>query len=134
MIIIRITTDGSHVNGQPFFGWAFVVNGTFKRWAIAVEPKFTAKASNNVAEYHAVHEALKHAMLHLVPGEAVNVYTDSRLVVEQLNGKWKVRSPNVQKYHAVVSTQIDLLKRSGHEVTVDWIPREENTEADALTR
>ena len=83
-------------------------------------------ASNNVAEYQGLIAALK-AVNEIDPTATILVKMDSKLVVEQMSGRWKVKHPNMQK----------LVKRAfaTHDptlVTYQWIPREENSHADSI--
>ena len=83
-------------------------------------------ASNNVAEYQGLIAGLK-AVNEIDPTATILVKMDSKLVVEQMSGRWKVKHPNMQK----------LVKQAfaTHEptlVTYQWIPREENSHADSI--
>ena len=73
--------------------------------------------TNNVAEYRAVLFGLhKHL-------EATEVCSDSRLVVKQLNGEYKVESGKLLPYWLKVKTRVEKL---GHEVKFVWVRREDN--------
>ena len=83
-------------------------------------------ASNNVAEYSGLIAGLK-AVNEIDPSATILVKMDSKLVVEQMSGRWKVKHPNMQK----------LVKEAfaAHDptlVTYQWIPREENSHADSI--
>ena len=83
-------------------------------------------ASNNVAEYSGLIAGLK-AVNEIDPGATILVKMDSKLVVEQMSGRWKVKHPNMQK----------LVKEAfaAHDPTLvsyQWIPREENSHADSI--
>ncbi len=83
-------------------------------------------ASNNVAEYRGLIAGLK-AVNEIDPGATILVKMDSKLVVEQMSGRWKVKHPNMQK----------LVKEAfaAHDpklVSYQWIPREENSHADSI--
>lgn len=85
--------------------------------------------SNNVAEYTALIEALRKCIELGYGGEEIHIYSDSQLVVHQLNNSWRVKSPNI----------IPLWKKAmelcnNRDIKIEWIPREQNVEADALTR
>lgn len=86
--------------------------------------------SNNVAEYSALCEALKTLLAHGWEDEAIIVQSDSRLLVNQMNGLWKCKAGlYLPKYYAASE-----LKRSFKNIIFKWIPREENSEADGLSR
>ena len=83
-------------------------------------------ASNNVAEYQGLIAGLK-AVNEIDPTATILVKMDSKLVVEQMSGRWKVKHPNMQKLvkQAFASHDPTL-------VTYQWIPREENSHADSI--
>jgi ribonuclease HI len=85
--------------------------------------------TNNFAEYTALVEALKKLREMGVPGDAV-IRTDSKLLHGQMSGRWKVKGGGyVQK----LKEAKDLIGEFSS-VTFEWIPREENAEADLLSR
>jgi len=78
---------------------------------------YVGTASNNVAEYNGLLAGLK-AAYERDPEAAVHVRMDSKLVVEQMTGRWKVKHPDMQRLaqeaHAVVA---------GRRPTYEWAPR-----------
>jgi len=82
-------------------------------------------ATNNVAEYSALIAGLEMARA-IDPEAALDVRMDSRLVIEQMAGRWKVKHP-AMKPLVVTARQLTPAV-----VTWTWVPREENTSADAL--
>jgi ribonuclease HI len=89
--------------------------------------KWLGVATNNQAEYQALIEGLK-AMKDW-DFDRLDVYMDSKLVVEQINGKWKVKEPELQQFHRQAT---ELLKEFGDKVTVSHVGRDENRRADKL--
>ena len=83
-------------------------------------------ATNNEAEYHALIEGLK-AVSEWKP-DRLEIYLDSKLVVEQVNGKYRVKKPELQTLHRQA---VDLLKQF-KEVSIGHVERERNKGADAL--
>lgn len=83
-------------------------------------------ATNNVAEYSAVIFALEVAF-EIDPAAEIVVRMDSKLVVEQMSGRWKIKHPDMLSLGARVQQLI-----SGKNVEFVWIPREQNVLADAL--
>lgn len=106
------------------------------------EPPITGKGSiearpentNNRAEYVALGIGL-HKVLDLIKGGAkcrnLFIFGDSKLVVCQLNGTWKCNLPHLQKLR---DRCLELLKAAGVKWEADWIPREQNVEADELSK
>ncbi|MDQ1248478.1 MAG: ribonuclease / adenosylcobalamin/alpha-ribazole phosphatase [Actinomycetota bacterium] len=85
-------------------------------------------ATNNVAEYRSVVAALEWIAAHVADSDAlVEVRMDSRLVVEQMSGRWRIKHPDMKSLAARV--------RSAYRpelVTFHWVPRSANQAADAL--
>ncbi len=82
--------------------------------------------TNNEAEYHALIEGLK-AVEEWSP-DRLEVYLDSKLVVEQMTGKYRIKKPELQ---ALSRLAMELLKRFP-DVTFKHVEREKNRGADAL--
>ncbi|ALC06409.1 bifunctional RNase H/acid phosphatase [Corynebacterium deserti GIMN1.010] len=85
------------------------------------------KATNNVAEYRGLLEGLKAA--HELGATSVDVYMDSKLVVEQMSGRWKIKHPDMK----VLAMEANKIAAAIGEVSYTWIPREKNKRADALS-
>ncbi|CAB4879986.1 unannotated protein [freshwater metagenome] len=83
-------------------------------------------ASNNVAEYSGLVAGLE-AVRELDPEATVLVKMDSKLVVEQMSGRWKIKHPDMK---ALAMKARDVLPYEN--VEYQWIPRAENSRADAL--
>jgi ribonuclease HI len=83
-------------------------------------------ATNNVAEYKALIAGLE--AVAYVKAKIIHVRADSLLVINQLRGKWKVKHENMRPLHA----QARALLSAYDVVDLQHVPREENTEADAL--
>jgi broad specificity phosphatase PhoE/ribonuclease HI len=82
--------------------------------------------TNNVAEYNGLIEGLKAALE--LNATHVDVRMDSKLVIEQMSGRWQIKNPGLRPLAAEAAA---LVKRLDG-VTFDWIPRERNKAADAL--
>jgi probable phosphoglycerate mutase len=83
-------------------------------------------ATNNVAEYTAVVLGLE-AAFEIDPDASVIVRMDSKLVVEQMSGHWKIKHPDMMALGSRVQKLI-----ASKDVQFVWIPREQNGLADAL--
>lgn len=86
---------------------------------------FLGHATNNVAEYNGMIAGLRRA-LEIAPDAEVLVRMDSKLVVEQMMGRWKIKHPDMAE---LARSARELM--AGHVVRFEWIPREQNTLADA---
>jgi len=85
------------------------------------------RATNNVAEYGGLVAGLQ-AALDLDPTASVEVRMDSKLVVEQMSGRWKIKHPDMQQ----LALQAQKLARQLGDVRYTWVPRAQNGAADAL--
>ena len=83
------------------------------------------RATNNVAEYSGLIAGLEMAR-EIDPGAAVEVRMDSKLVVEQMAGRWKIKHVDMKPL-ALRANQLRPV-----EVVWTWVPREQNKRADAL--
>jgi broad specificity phosphatase PhoE/ribonuclease HI len=83
-------------------------------------------ATNNVAEYSGLLAGLR-AAAELNAAE-VEVRMDSKLVVEQMSGRWQIKNPGLRP----LAAQAAALQRRFDLVTFVWVPRERNKHADAL--
>ncbi|MGL4172630.1 MAG: bifunctional RNase H/acid phosphatase [Actinomycetota bacterium] len=83
-------------------------------------------ATNNVAEYQGLIAGLEAASA-IDPTASIEVRMDSRLVVEQMSGRWKIKHEEMRR--------LALMARRSYDVTLvrfTWIPRAENGAADRL--
>ncbi len=92
-------------------------------------PPFHERATNNVAEYVAAICALEWLVKAGYTGEVV-VEGDSQLIVRQMNGEYEVRAEHLRPYHE----RLHQLAARFARVEFRWVPREENTRADELSK
>jgi ribonuclease HI len=83
-------------------------------------------ATNNVAEYTAAIDGLARARD--LGATHVLLRSDSRLLIEQLSGRFRVKNPTLQRLHAEVRS----LATTFRNVSYEHVPREENADADRL--
>ncbi len=83
-------------------------------------------ATNNVAEYTAALEGLKRAKE--LGATDVLLRSDSKLLIEQLSGRFRVKNPTLQRLH----TQVRATAKAFVRVSYEHVPRELNKEADRL--
>jgi probable phosphoglycerate mutase len=88
--------------------------------------RFVGIATNNVAEYLGLISGLEW-ILENSPDARVHVRMDSKLVVEQMSGNWKIKHPDMQQLAIRANALASQLV-----VSYQWIPREQNSRADAL--
>jgi probable phosphoglycerate mutase len=83
-------------------------------------------ATNNVAEYGGAIAGLQ-AAVEIDPDACVEVRLDSKLVVEQMSGRWQIKHPAMRDLAKVARAVIPA-----GQVTYTWVPRDQNGAADAL--
>jgi probable phosphoglycerate mutase len=117
---------GSRGNPGPA-GYGALVRDARTGRVLAERAASVGRATNNVAEYGGLVAGLQ-AALDLDPTAEVEVRMDSKLVVEQMSGRWKVKHPDMQK----LALQAQQLARELGGVRYTWVPRAQNSAADAL--
>jgi ribonuclease HI len=111
-------------------GWSYII--TFADGRIVQEHQNAAPNQANtvnVAEYRGLRDGLR-AYKEAGGQGPLTVTGDSQLIINQVNGVYKVRKPELQPYHAAV---VALIQQIG-QVTVTWNAREFNAAADQLAR
>ncbi|MEV7054403.1 bifunctional RNase H/acid phosphatase [Streptomyces microflavus] len=120
---------GSRGNPGPA-GYGAVVIDAATGETLAEAAEYIGVATNNVAEYRGLIAGLTAAKA-LFPdaGDALRVHVrmDSKLVVEQMSGRWKIKHPDMKPLAARAAA---ILPPSS--VTYEWIPRAQNKHADRL--
>ncbi|MFD7551856.1 bifunctional RNase H/acid phosphatase [Streptomyces sp. NPDC059578] len=116
---------GSRGNPGPA-GYGAVVIDAASGEALAEAAEYIGVATNNVAEYRGLIAGLRAAHA-LDPGVPVRVRMDSKLVVEQMSGRWKIKHPDMKP----LAAEAAAVYPAGR-VTYEWIPREHNKHADRL--
>ncbi|MFE4637085.1 bifunctional RNase H/acid phosphatase [Streptomyces sp. NPDC056773] len=116
---------GSRGNPGPA-GYGSVVLDPVTGETLAERAEYIGVATNNVAEYKGLIAGLK-AARELDPAAVVLVRMDSKLVVEQMSGRWKIKHPDMKPLAAEAAK---VMPRA--QVTYEWIPREKNKHADRL--
>lgn len=91
---------------------------------------FLENCSNNFSEYLALIQGLSYAME--ADYRIVELYSDSKLVVEQVNGRWKVKSVDLVELAQSAIVRVQKMRKEGRQITLTWIPREKNVHADSL--
>ncbi|MCX5450409.1 bifunctional RNase H/acid phosphatase [Streptomyces nigrescens] len=116
---------GSRGNPGPA-GYGAVVLDPETGEALAEAAEFIGTATNNVAEYKGLVAGLRAAHA-LDPQACVRVRMDSKLVVEQMSGRWKIKHPDMKPLAAEARSVFPPAR-----VTYEWIPRAQNKHADRL--
>jgi ribonuclease HI len=122
---LEVFTDGASRNNPGMAAIGVVIKDQDGR-VVNTLSRYLGIATNNVAEYTALLEAL--ALLSDYQADEIRIYLDSQLVVRQVLGEYKIKRP-----HLVPLAQ-EARKRMARfpKISLSHIPREENSEADAL--
>ncbi|WP_405839458.1 bifunctional RNase H/acid phosphatase [Streptomyces sp. NBC_01518] len=116
---------GSRGNPGPA-GYGSVVIDATTGETLAEAAEYIGIATNNVAEYRGLLAGLRTAHA-LDPAASIHVRMDSKLVVEQMSGRWKIKHPDMKPLAAEAGQIFPP-----DQVTYEWIPRAQNKHADRL--
>jgi ribonuclease H / adenosylcobalamin/alpha-ribazole phosphatase len=116
---------GSRGNPGPA-GYGAVVRDAATGETLRETAEFIGRATNNVAEYRGLVAGLR-AARELDPTATVRVRMDSKLVVEQMSGRWKIKHEGMR---ALAGEARGVLPPEA--VSYEWIPRAKNKHADRL--
>jgi ribonuclease HI len=123
-----VYTDGGCRDNPGPGAWAFVV--LTPEGAVLHEGKgYMSHTTNNFAEYMGLLEACRY-LNSVAPPETVSFYSDSKLMVEQMLGHWRVNETLLPIYGRAAAEYIDLTERVFTSIT--HVKRAENKLADAL--
>ncbi|PAN00683.1 bifunctional RNase H/acid phosphatase [Streptomyces sp. Alain-F2R5] len=116
---------GSRGNPGPA-GYGAVVLDAATGQTLVEAAEYLGVVTNNVAEYRGLLAGLR-AARELDPDATVHVRMDSKLVVEQMSGRWKIKHPDMKP----LAAEAARIFPPGR-VTYEWIPRADNKHADRL--
>ncbi|QNI07555.1 bifunctional RNase H/acid phosphatase [Mycobacterium kubicae] len=125
MRVVVEADGGSRGNPGPA-GYGAVVWTENHQTVLAEAKQAIGRATNNVAEYRGLIAGLEEAGR--LGATEVRVLMDSKLVVEQMSGRWKVKHPDLIALHAQARA---VASRFGR-INYAWVPRAENSYADRL--
>ncbi len=125
MRVIVEADGGSRGNPGPA-GYGTVVWSADRSTVLAESKQAIGRSTNNVAEYRGLIAGLEEARR--LGATEVAVLMDSKLVIEQMSGRWKVKHPELAKLHARAGELALDFDRVGY----TWVPREQNSYADRL--
>lgn len=128
MKYLKIFTDGG-ARGNPGPAAYGVVVKNQNNKIIHKDGQKIGKATNNQAEYEGLIAGLKWVVDNQLEPKSIDFYLDSRLIVNQMQGNFKVKSTNIRPLWRRAKKVADQI-----EAKIDYhhIPREKNYQADAL--
>lgn len=124
---VTLYADGS-CKGNPGEGGAGAVIKDEQGKTVSHLKRYLGPVTNNIAEYQALIMGLQEAQT--LGSREVEIYLDSELVVNQINGVYRVRDSKLK----VLEGEVRKLLRPFAHWVIRHIPREENREADRLAR
>lgn len=123
-----IYTDGASRGNPGKASYGFTISDS-QGTLIYEEGKYIGIATNNVAEYTGVLAALKWIKENIKEKKAqIAFYADSKLVVEQLSGRYKIKSPHLK----IIIEKIRILAEELGGMELTHVLRAKNTLADKL--
>jgi ribonuclease H / adenosylcobalamin/alpha-ribazole phosphatase len=123
---VVVEADGGSRGNPGPAGYGSVVWSADRSIVLAEAKQSIGHATNNVAEYRGLVAGLEEAAkLHATE---VAVSMDSKLVIEQMAGRWKVKHPDLAELNA----EARRLAAQFDQISYEWIPRAENSHADRL--
>ncbi len=122
---VVVEADGGSRGNPGPAAYGAVLKDAATGEVLAEDGATLGRATNNVAEYHGLLGGLRLAA-ELAPGARLEVRMDSKLVVEQMAGRWRVKHPGLQPLHE----EARALAPAG--TTWTWVPRARNAHADRL--
>lgn len=124
---LKVYTDGGS-RWNPWIAWLGVyITDTWNK-EVEKRYKYLWEATNNEAEYLWAYYGIKRA-IELWASE-IDLYMDSNLVIKQLSWEWKIKEDRLRKINEDIK---DEIKKANVKITFNWIPREDNKEADRLS-
>ena len=123
--MIEVFCDGGARGNPGPAAWGFVIKVDGQN--IKEDCGYIGIATNNFAEYTALVEALAYLGRNFT-GQSARVYLDSKLVVSQLNGEYKIKNLTIAK----LVRQVRENEKGLGDIVYNHIPRERNKEADRL--
>jgi ribonuclease HI len=123
---VLVEADGGSRGNPGPAGYGAVVFSASGDQVLAERKEAIGRTTNNVAEYRGLIAGLQAAAE--LGADEVEVSMDSKLVVEQMCGRWKVKHPDLIALHREAAALAESFAR----VSYSWIPRERNKHADRL--
>jgi probable phosphoglycerate mutase len=124
---LLVEADGGSRGNPGPAGYGAVVRDLDTHEVLAERGESLGTTTNNVAEYSGLIAGLRAAAA-IAPGADVEIRMDSKLVVEQMSGRWKIKHPGLRPLAAEAAQVVRALGV----VQFTWVPRERNKHADRL--
>src|SRR4029079_11982640 len=126
LVKVIVEADGGSRGNPGPAGYGSVVWTADRENVLAESKGACGRATNNVSEYRGLIAGLEEAAK--VGASEVDVRMDSKLVVEQMSGRWQVKHPDLK----TLIEQAKAVATTFDRISYAWIPRAENSHADRL--
>jgi probable phosphoglycerate mutase len=123
---VVVEADGGARGNPGPAGWGALVRDAVTGEVLAERAEAIGTATNNVAEYAGLIAGLRAAAD--LGARQVEVRMDSKLVIQQMTGRWKIKHPGLRP----LAAQAAALVHGFDQVSWQWVPRERNRDADRL--
>jgi ribonuclease HI len=123
--VLRLHVDGASRGNPGEAGFGVRVSAADGS-EVASLYGYIGRTTNNVAEYQALLHGLRYALAR--GASRVEVFSDSELLVRQIEGRYRVKSPGLEPLHREARGLLARFERA----RVAHVPRERNREADLL--
>lgn len=123
--LIYIEADGGSRGNPGPAAYGALLRDARTRKVLAEAAESVGIATNNVAEYNGLIAGLR-LFQEFTPDADLEVRMDSKLVIEQMAGRWKIKHPDMRPL------ALEARRLAPPDVEWTWVPREQNKDADAL--
>ena len=129
---LRVEADGGSRGNPGIAGYGALVRDVDSDDLLVELAAPLGTASNNVAEYRGMLAGLAAAQRISADAEVI-VAMDSKLVVEQMSGRWKIKHPDMRELALQGRELVAGFADAGGSVRFTWVPRADNGDADVLS-
>jgi ribonuclease HI len=114
-----IYTDGASRGNGGESASAFIIMDQYNK-EVQRDVRHIGLATNNMAEYMAVHDALQYCYLNVVVEPEITIVSDSMLIINQLKGTWRINNNNLKEINKHIRFYINAINAS---FKYEWVPR-----------
>jgi ribonuclease HI len=118
--MVFIFTDGASRNNGGESAAAFIVMDNNESTELKRGVRYLGHVTNNIAEYVAVHDGIQYCYQNNILDNYNTIVSDSQLVVNQLNGSWKINNDNLRELNNIIR---GYTNNSGVSFSYKWVPR-----------
>lgn len=122
---LKVYTDGGS-RGNPWEAGLWVYITDIEGTPLERRYKYLGQTTNNIAEYTGALYGIRRALE--LWATQIELYMDSKLVISQLSWEWKIKNAELKNIYLEIQKILWDIK-----IWYNWIPREQNKEADALS-